>query len=147
MYRVMALDLRYKLVFALYLWHFFTDFLQTLHESWYWEGVSWDCRWVNLDKYVQSYGPLVYVINWFSLSIFGIFFYRFSLNFAWEFILGRIALGLQMCKFRLICTELWSLIYVRNWFSLSIFDISLPIFFKLCMRDDIGKECLRIADG
>ena len=32
-YRVMALDLSKKLVFTLYLWHFFTDFLQTLHES------------------------------------------------------------------------------------------------------------------
>ena len=29
MYRVMDLDLRQKLVFALYLWHFFTDVLQT----------------------------------------------------------------------------------------------------------------------
>ena len=50
-------------------------------------------------------------------------------------------------KFRQICTELWPLIYVINWFSLSIFGISLPIFFKLCMRVDIGKECLGIADG
>ena len=91
----MALDLRYKLVFALYLWHFFTDFLQTLCES----------------------------------------------------ILGKSVLGLQMCKFRQIFTELWPLIYIRNWFSLSIFDISLPIFFKLCMRVDIGKECLEIEDG
>ena len=32
MYRVMALDVRYKLVLALYLWHFFTEFLQTLRE-------------------------------------------------------------------------------------------------------------------
>ena len=46
-----------------------------------------------------------------------------------------------MGKFRNICTEFWPLIYVRNWFSLSIFGISLPIFFKLCMRVDIGKEC------
>ena len=52
-----------------------------------------------------------------------------------------------MGKFRQISTESWPLIDVRNWFSLSIFSISLPIFFKLCMKDDIGKECLGIADG
>ena len=52
-----------------------------------------------------------------------------------------------MGKFRQISTELWPLIDVRNWFSLSIFDISLQIFFKICMRVDIGKECLGIADG
>ena len=52
-----------------------------------------------------------------------------------------------MGKFRQINTELWPLIDVRNWFSFSIFGISLPIFFKLCMRVDIGKECLRIEDG
>ena len=52
-----------------------------------------------------------------------------------------------MVKFRQISTELWPLIGVRNWFSLSIFGISLPIFFKLCMRVDIGKECLGIEDG
>ena len=33
------------------------------------------------------------------------------------------------------------LIDVRNWFSLSIFGIPLPIFFELAMRVDIGKEC------
>ena len=116
----MALDLRYKLVFALYLWHFYTDFLQTLHESWYWDGESWDCRWINFDKYIQSYGP------WFTLEIVFCslslaFLYRFSSNFAWESILGRSVLELQMSKFQQICTELWPLIYVRNWFSLSIF--------------------------
>ena len=52
-----------------------------------------------------------------------------------------------MGKFREISTELWPLIDVRNCFSFSIFGISLPIFFKLCMRVDIGKECLRIEDG
>ena len=52
-----------------------------------------------------------------------------------------------MGKFRQISTELWSLKDVRNLFSFSIFGISLPIFFKLCMRVDIGKECLRIEDG
>ena len=92
--------------------------------------------------------PFIYFTNWFSLSISGIslpiFFklcYRFSSNFAWGLILGRSFLVLQMSKFRQMCTELWPLIYVWNWFSLSIFGISLPIFFKLCMRVDIGKEC------
>ena len=51
-----------------------------------------------------------------------------------------------MVKFRQISTEVWPLIDVRNWFSFSIFDISLLIFFKLCMRVDIGKECLGIED-
>ena len=49
-YRVTALDWRKKLVFTIYLWHSFTDFHQTWYESWYLEGVSWDCRWVNLGK-------------------------------------------------------------------------------------------------
>ena len=48
---------------------------------------------------------------------------------------------------RQISTELWALIDVRNWFSFSIFGISLPIFFQLCMIVDIGKECLGIEDG
>ena len=52
-----------------------------------------------------------------------------------------------MSKFRQISTELWPLIDVRNWFSFSVFGISLPIFFILCMRVDIGKECVRIEDG
>ena len=52
-----------------------------------------------------------------------------------------------MGKFWQISTELQPLIEVRNYFSLSIFDILLPIFFKLAMRVDIGKECPRIADG
>ena len=52
-----------------------------------------------------------------------------------------------MGKFRQISTKLWPLIDVRNWFPFSIFGISLPIFFKLYMRVDIGKECLRIEDG
>ena len=39
-----------------------------------------------------------------------------------------------MDKFRQISTELWLLIDVINCFSLSIFVISLPIFFKLCMK-------------
>ena len=52
-----------------------------------------------------------------------------------------------MGKFRQISTELLPLIDVRNWFSFAIFDISLPICSKLCMRVDIGKECLGIEDG
>ena len=52
-----------------------------------------------------------------------------------------------MCKLRQISAELWPLIDVRNWFSLSIFGIPLPIFFKLGMRVKIGKECPGIADG
>ena len=52
-----------------------------------------------------------------------------------------------MGKFRQISTELWPLIDVRNWFSFSIFDTYLPIFFKLCVRVDIEKKCLRIEDG
>ena len=52
-----------------------------------------------------------------------------------------------MGKFRQISTEVWPLIDVRNWFSFSIFSIFLQIFFKFCMRVDIGKECLGIEDG
>ena len=52
-----------------------------------------------------------------------------------------------MGEFRQISTELWPLIDLKNWFSLSIFGIPLPIFFKLGMRVDIGKECPGIADG
>ena len=47
-----------------------------------------------------------------------------------------------MGKFRQISTELWPLIDVRNWFSLSIFGIPLPIFFKLGMRVDIWWSVL-----
>ena len=39
-----------------------------------------------------------------------------------------------MGKFWQISTELRPLIDVRSWFSLSISGISLPIFFKLCMK-------------
>ena len=52
-----------------------------------------------------------------------------------------------MGKFRQISIQLWHLIDVRNWFSLSSFGISLPIFFKLGIIVDIGKECLGIEDG
>ena len=51
-----------------------------------------------------------------------------------------------MRKFWPISTELRPLIDVRNWFSLSIFGIPLPIFFKLGMRVDIVKEGSGIAD-
>ena len=43
-----------------------------------------------------------------------------------------------MGKLWQISTELRPLIDVCNWFSLSVFDIPLPIFFKLGMRVDIG---------
>ena len=36
---------------------------------------------------------------------------------------------------------------VSELFSLSAGSIFLPIFFKLAMRVDIGKECPGIADG
>ena len=52
-----------------------------------------------------------------------------------------------MGKFWQISTELLPLIDVRNWFSFSIFGISVPIFFKLGMRVDIVNECFGIADG
>ena len=52
-----------------------------------------------------------------------------------------------MDKFGQISTQSRPLIDVSNWFSLSIFGIPLPIFFKLGMRVDIGKECPEIADG
>ena len=51
-----------------------------------------------------------------------------------------------MGKFWQISTELQPLIDVRNWFSLYILSIPLPIFFKLGMRVDIGKGCPGIAD-
>ena len=52
-----------------------------------------------------------------------------------------------MGKFWQISTELRPLIDVRNWFSLYIFGIPIPIFFKLGMRVDIGEECPGFADG
>ena len=52
-----------------------------------------------------------------------------------------------MGKFWQISTDLRPLIDVRNWFSLSIFGIPLPIFFKLGIRVDIVKECSVFADG
>ena len=61
--------------------------------------------------------------------------------------LGRSVLGLQRGKFWQISTELRPLVGVRNWFSLSIFGIPLPIFFKLDMRVDIVKKNSATADG
>ena len=77
----------------------------------------------------------------FSLSA-GSIFKQFSSNLLWE-----ECLGLQMGKFWQISTELRPLIDVRNLFSLSIFGVPLPIFFKLGMRVDIVKEYSGIADG
>ena len=52
-----------------------------------------------------------------------------------------------MGKFWQISTDLQPLINNRNWFSLSIFGIPLPIFFKLGMRVDNVEGCPGIADG
>ena len=52
-----------------------------------------------------------------------------------------------MDKFWQISPELQPLIDFSIWFSLSIFGIPLPIFFKLGMRVDIVKECSGIVDG
>ena len=62
-------------------------------------------------------------------------------------ILGRSILGWQIGKFRQISTELWPLIDVINWFSLSIFGISLPVFFKLGIKVDIGQSVLELQMG
>ena len=81
-------------------------------------------------------------------SLLGAFFNQFSSNLLWELILERSVRGLQTGKFWQISTELLRpLIDVRNWFSLSLFDIPLPIFFKLGIRVYIVKECSWIADG
>ena len=52
----------------------------------------------------------------------------------------------ERVKFWQISTELQPLIDIINWFSLSIFGIPLPIFFKLGMRVDIVKGYSGIAD-
>ena len=52
-----------------------------------------------------------------------------------------------MGNFLQISTELRPLIDVRSWFSFSIFGIPLPIFFKLVLIVDIGKECPGSSDG
>ena len=52
-----------------------------------------------------------------------------------------------MGKFWQISTELRPLIDVRNWFSLSILGIPLPIVFTLGMIVRIVKECSGIVDG
>ena len=82
----------------------------------------------------------------FSLSA-GSIFNQFSSNLLWELILGSSVRGLQMGKFWQISTELQPFIDVSIWFSLSIFGIPLPIFFKLGIRVDIVKECCGIVDG
>ena len=54
-----------------------------------------------------------------------------------------------MDKFRHISTELWPLIDVINWFF-TILGISLPIFFKLCMKRSSFKMiflALKISRG
>ena len=56
-------------------------------------------------------------------------------------------MGLQMGEFWQISTEFWPLIDVRNWISLSILCIPLPIFFKLGMRVDIGRSVLGLQMG
>ena len=45
-----------------------------------------------------------------------------------------------MGKLWQISTEVQPLMDVENWFSLSIFSIPIPIFFKLGMRVDLVKE-------
>ena len=55
---------------------------------------------------------------------------------------GRSVLGLHMGKLWQISTEVLPLMDVRNWFSLSIFGIPIPIFFKLGMRVDNVKQCV-----
>ena len=79
-------------------------------------------------------------------SRLGAYFNQFSSNLLCELLLGRSVLGLQIGKFWQISTELQPLIHVRNWFSLSIFGIPSPVFFKLGMRVNIVKECSGIAD-
>ena len=84
-------------------------------------------------KKVQSYGHwLTLEIGFHSLSL--AFLYRFSSNLIWESILWRSVLGLQKDKFRQISTELWPLIDVINWFFTLYLWLSLPIFFKLCIK-------------
>ena len=64
-------------------------------------------------------------------------FNQISSNLLWELILGRSVLGLQMGKFWQISTDLRPLVNVRNWLSLSIICIPLPIFSKLGIKVDI----------
>ena len=52
-----------------------------------------------------------------------------------------------MGKFWQISTELQPFIDVSICFSLSIFGILLPIFFKLGIRVGVVKECSGIVDG
>ena len=52
-------------------------------------------------------------------------------------------------KLRQISTELWPLIDIRNWFSLSILAIFLPIFFKLTIYKELilGRFVLGLQMG
>ena len=68
-------------------------------------------------------------------------FNRFSSNLLWELILGRCVLGLQIGKLWQISTELRPLIDVRNWFSLTIFGISSPIFYESRYCEGVFWEC------
>ena len=55
-----------------------------------------------------------------------------------------------MGKFHLTILELWPLIEVKNCiFSCPLSNLSsfLPIFFKLCILVDTGKDWLGIVDG
>ena len=52
-----------------------------------------------------------------------------------------------MGKFLKLSPELWPLVDVCNSFLLSIVAILWPIFFKHCLRVDIGKVCFGIAYG
>ena len=61
--------------------------------------------------------------------------------------IGKECPGFADEKFWQISTELRPLIDVRNWSSLFIFSIPLPIFFALGLRVDIVKECSGIANG
>ena len=90
----------------------------------------------NIRQISTELRPLIDLKN--SLSIFALL-YRFSSNLLKELISGRNVLGLQMSKFRQISTELWPLIDVRNWFLLSVFGISIPIFFKI-LRVVLGLQ-------
>ena len=61
--------------------------------------------------------------------------------------IGKECPGIANGLILAINTDLRPLIDVRNWFSLSIFGIPLPIFFKLGIRVVIVNECSGIADG
>ena len=91
---------------------------------------------------------MIDVRNLLSLSIFGFFPIFFKLDIRVD--IESSVLVLQIDKFRQISTDLWPLIDVINWFSLSIFGISLPFSFKLCMKRSSFKMiffALKISRG